>query len=183
VFSSRRSVQLLIFAPLILLTIAVLGMPSDIWDHSLDRAFGLSVQAWPAWFSDWITNQIVTLIIGTVLVGILYAVIRRSPPLVVLLLAGLDPRAGCLLLRKASVIDPLFYTFKPLAGAQPLLVSEIQKVTQRGGIEIPADRMFVMNASSKTTELDAYVAGLGASKRVVVGDNMIATDLAVLISS
>jgi Zn-dependent protease with chaperone function len=60
------------------------------------------------------------------------------------------------------------------ADAEPALVSEIQKVTQRGGIEIPADRMFVMNASSKTTEMDAWVRGFGASKRVVVSDNMIA---------
>src|ERR1035438_4715016 len=53
--SSRRSVQLIIFAPLILLTIAILGIPSDIWDQSLQRAFGLSVQTWPSWVTDWIT--------------------------------------------------------------------------------------------------------------------------------
>jgi STE24 endopeptidase len=60
---------------------------------------------------------------------------------------------------KPLVVDPLFYTFKPLAGAAPALVSEIQKVTGRGGIDIPTDRMFVMNASAKITELDAYVTG------------------------
>lgn len=173
--SSRRFVQLLIFAPLILLTIAVLGIPSDIWDHSLERTFGLNVQAWPAWFGDWITNQIVTLIIGTVFVGILYAVIRRSARRwwFYFWLASIPVLLAFFFL-KPLVIDPLFYTFKPLAGAQPVLVSEIQKVTRRGGIEIAADRMFIMNASSKTTELDAYVAGFGASKRVVVWDNMTA---------
>jgi STE24 endopeptidase len=173
--SSRRSVQLLIFAPLILLTIAVLGIPSDIWDHSLDRAFGRSTQAWPAWFSDWIMNEIIVLIIGTMLVGILYAVIRRSqhrwwfyfwltsiPLLVVVFFL------------KPLVIDPLFYTFKPLADVQPILVSKIQKVTYHGGIEIPPDRMFAMNASSKQTGMNAYIAGFGASKRVVISDNTIA---------
>ena len=40
-------------------------------------------------------------------------------------------------------------------------------------MEIPANRMFVMNASSKTTGLNAYVTGFGASKRVVVWDNTI----------
>jgi STE24 endopeptidase len=93
--SSRRSVQIIVFVPLILLTIAVLGIPSDIWDHSLDLAFGRSVQSWPAWLTDWITNEIVVLIIATVLVAILYAVIRRSPRRWWLpLLDGLDPLAA-----------------------------------------------------------------------------------------
>jgi Zn-dependent protease with chaperone function len=173
--SSSRFVQRIIFAPLILLTIAVLGIPSDIWDESLQRAYGLSVQTWGAWTRDWILGQAIMLIVGTLLVGILYGVIRRSPRRwwfyfwlasipIVLLMFFLQP----------IVVDPLFYTFKPLAGAQPVLVSEIQKVVHRGGMEIPADRMFVMNASSKTTGLNAYVTGFGASKRVVVWDNTIA---------
>jgi STE24 endopeptidase len=173
--SSSRFVQRIIFAPLILFTIAVLGIPSDIWDESLQRAYGLSVQTWGAWTRDWILGQAIMLIVGTLLVGILYGVIRRSPRRwwfyfwlasipIVLLMFFLQP----------IVVDPLFYTFKPLAGAQPVLVSEIQKVVHRGGMEIPADRMFVMNASSKTTGLNAYVTGFGASKRVVVWDNTIA---------
>lgn len=173
--SSRRFVQLIIFAPLILLTISILGMPSDIWDESLQRKFGLSVQTWGAWLSDWVTGQIVSLIVGTVLVAILYAVIRRSPRRwwFYFWLASI-PVLLALFFLQPLVIDPLFYTFKPLAGAQPVLVAEIQKVTHRGGIQIPPDRMFVMNASSKQTGLNAYVTGYGASKRVVVWDNTIA---------
>src|SRR5579859_7066608 len=77
--SARRGVQLIIFAPLVLLTIAVLSIPSDIWDQSLSRAYGLSVEAWGPWFRDWAVNQVVGLIVGTLLVAILYGVIRRSP--------------------------------------------------------------------------------------------------------
>jgi len=173
--SSNRFVQLLVFAPLILLTIAILGIPADIWDQSLSRAYGLSVQSWGPWLTDWITNQIVQLIIGTILVGILYAVIRKSPRRwwLYFWLASI-PVLLLLLFAQPLIIDPLFYTFKPLATAQPVLLSEMQKVMQRGGIEIPADRMFVMNASSKETGLNAYVTGYGASKRVVVWDNTIA---------
>ena len=173
--SSRRWLQIIVYSPLILLTIAVLGIPADIWDESLQRAYGLSVQTWTAWLSDWLTNQIVMLIVGTVLVAILYAVIRRSPRRwwfyfwlasipVLLMVFFLQP----------LVIDPLFYKFTPLSEKQPVLLEEMQKVMQRGGIEIPPERMFVMNASSKTTGLNAYVAGYGASKRVVVWDNTIA---------
>jgi STE24 endopeptidase len=172
--SRNRFVQLIIFAPLILLTVALLGLPTDINDQKLELAFGLSVQKWPAWISDWITSQIIMLIVGTVLVGILYAVIRRSPRRwwfyfwlasipVLLLVFFLQP----------VVIDPLFFKFTPLADTQPTLVSEMQKVMHHGGIDIPPERMFLMNASSKTTQLNAYVTGFGSSKRVVVWDNTI----------
>lgn len=172
--SSRRFVQLIIFAPLTLLAIAIPGIATDINDQKLELAFGLSVQKWPAWISDWITNQIIMLIIGTVLVAILYAVIRRSPRRwwfyfwlasipVLLIVFFLQP----------IVIDPLFFKFTPLADTQPVLVSEMQKVMQHGGIEIPPDRMFLMNASSKTTQLNAYVSSFGSSKRVVVWDNTV----------
>jgi STE24 endopeptidase len=173
--SSHRFVQLIIFAPLILLTIAVLGIPSDIWDQSLSRAYGLSVQAWGLWLGDWFLNLAMMLIVGTLLVGILYGVIRRSPRRwwFYFWLASI-PILLAVFFLKPTVIDPLFYTFKPLQTVQPVLLSEMEKVVHRGGMEIPADRMFVMNASAKQTGLNAYVTGFGPSKRVVVWDNTIA---------
>jgi STE24 endopeptidase len=173
--SSRRSVQVIIFAPLTLLAIAILGLPSDMWDQSLQRAYGLSVQTWGPWLTDWITSQLIVMIVGAILVAILYAVIRRSPRRwwFYFWLASI-PVLLVMFFLQPLVIDPLFFTFKPLAGAQPVLVSEMQKVMQRGGIAIPEERMYVMNASSKETGLNAYVAGFGASKRVVVWDNTLA---------
>jgi len=173
--SSNRFLQLITFAPLVLLTLAVLGVPSDIWDESLSRAYGLSVQSWGAWTRDWILEQAITLVVGTVLVGILYFVIRRSPRRwwFYFWLASI-PILLAMFFLQPIVIDPLFYKFTPLESVQPVLLSEMQKVVHRGGMEISADRMFVMNASSKTTGLNAYVTGFGASKRVVVWDNTIA---------
>src|SRR5271156_6614238 len=173
--SARRGVQLIIFAPLILLIIALLGIPSDIWDQSLDRAYGLSVQGWGAWLSDWVLSHALMLVVGTLLVGILYAVIRRSPGRwwFYFWLASI-PILLAIFFLEPIVIDPLFYTFKPLESVQPFLLSEMQKVVHRGGMDIPPERMFVMNASSKQTVLNAYVTGFGASKRVVVWDNTIA---------
>jgi len=173
--SKRRSLQLIIYSPVILLAIAIPGIASDIKDEQLQRAFGLSVQAWGPWLRDWVVNQVIMLILGTILIAILYAVIRRSPTRwwFYFWLASI-PILIFMLFAQPLVIDPLFYTFKPLAATQPVLLSEMQKVVHRGGMEIPADRMFVMNASSKQTGLNAYVTGFGASKRVVVWDNTIA---------
>jgi STE24 endopeptidase len=70
-------------------------------------------------------------------------------------------------------IDPLFNTFEPLQTTHPELVAAIARLTQRAGVPIPPDRMFLMKASEKTNAIDAYVTGLGASKRVVIWDTTI----------
>ncbi|MFY9674691.1 MAG: M48 family metallopeptidase [Terriglobales bacterium] len=172
--SSNRFVQLIIFAPLTLLAIAIPGIATDIYDQKLELAFGLSVQKWPAWFHDWITSQLIMLIVGTILVSVLYRVIRRSPRRwwFYFWLASI-PVVIIVFFVQPLVIDPLFYKFTPLADTQPELVAEMQKVMHHGGIEIPPQRTFLMNASSKTTQLNAYVTGFGHSKRVVIWDNTI----------
>jgi CAAX prenyl protease-like protein len=73
--SSRRFVQVMVFAPLMLLTVSVLSLPTTLWDQMLELNFGRSVQHWASWWSDWLTNQIIYLIVGTLVVWILYAVI------------------------------------------------------------------------------------------------------------
>ncbi|HTQ87685.1 MAG TPA: M48 family metalloprotease [Candidatus Solibacter sp.] len=173
--SSKRFVQGLLYAPPVLFLTALLTLPTDAWDQQLARGFGLSVQGWVSWATDWLTNQLVALIVGTVLVLILYAVIRRSERRwwFYFWLASLPVLAFVIFLAPL-VIEPLFFKFEPLAQKQPVLVAEIGKVTQRGGITIAPERMFEMNASTKTTGLNAYVSGFGASKRVVVWDNTIA---------
>jgi len=173
--SKRRFVQRMVFVPLLLLTIAILGIPSDIWDQSLERAYGLSVESWGSWLRDWMVDQVLMVILGILLVGILYGVIRRSPRRwwFYFWVASI-PILLALFFLQPIVIDPLFYTFKPLATEQPALLAEMEKVVHRGGMEIPPERMFVMNASSKQTNVNAYVTGFGASKRVVVWDTTIA---------
>jgi Zn-dependent protease with chaperone function len=69
------------------------------------------------------------------------------------------------------ILDPMFNKFEPLEKTRPQLVGEIERVTQRGGLSIPRDRMFEMEASAKVTTYNAYVTGIGATKRVVVWDN------------
>ncbi len=173
--SSRRWLQVIIFAPLTLLTIAVLGIPSDIWDESLQRAYGLSVQTWGSWTQDWIVGQIIARLSEQCWLPSFISSSVRSPRRwwFYFWLASI-PVLVIVLFLAPLVVEPLFYTFKPLQSDQPVLLGEMQKVIHRGGMEIPADRMFVMNASSKTTGLNAYVSGFGASKRVVVWDNTIA---------
>ena len=172
--SRRRIVQAYIFAPLLLLGIDVLELPLSLYGHHLSLKFEHSIQGWGSWFWDWTKGELLSFALAGVLVWILYGVMRRSPrrwwfyfwlaavPIVVFLMF-IEPLA----------IEPLFFKFEPLAAKQPALVAEIGKVVARGGLEIPADRMYEMNASEKLKSLNAYVTGIGASKRVVVWDNTI----------
>ena len=172
--SKRRFVQVLIFAPLLLLTVSVLNLPTSIWDQSIELKFGPSVQHWGSWFSDWTTNQIILLIVGTLLVWILYGVIRLSPRRwwLYFWLASI-PIIALMLFLQPLIIDSLFFTFKPLADNHPDLTLQVEQVVHHGGMDIPRSRMFEMNASTKTTEMNAYVAGFGASKRAVMWDTIL----------
>ena len=173
--SSRRFLQVVIFAPLLLLTVAVLNLPTAIWDQMVELKFGRSVQHWASWWSDWITNQIILLIVGTLVVWILYAVIRRSPRRwwFYFWLASI-PLIAIAFFLQPLIIDPLFFKFKPLADNHPALVTQVEEVVHHGGMDIPPERMFEMNASTKTTEMNAYVSGFGASKRAVMWDTILA---------
>jgi Zn-dependent protease with chaperone function len=173
--SSRRFVQALIYAPLLLVTLGVLGLPGEIYRQSLELKYQQSVQGWGSWAWDWAKGGFVSLAFGTFLVWILYGLIRRSPRRWWLYLWLVSiPLTVLLVFLQPLVIDPLFFRFEPLAQRQPVLAGEITQVVERAGFHIPPDRMFEMNASAKLNSLNAYVAGLGASKRVVVWDTTIA---------
>jgi Zn-dependent protease with chaperone function len=172
--SSRPFFQLLVFAPLFIVILSLLLLPVDLWDHALSLRYGLSIQNWGSWFSDWLKSAVLSLLLGTLLIWILYAVIRRSASRwwlyfwlasipVVLLVVFVSP----------AIIDPMFFKFEPLEPKNPQLVSEIERVVQRAEMDIPPDRMFEMNASSKYTGLNAFVEGVGSTKRVVVWDTML----------
>jgi STE24 endopeptidase len=170
--SSNTFMQALIFVPLLTLLIAVASLPIEIYGHHISLAYGLSVQGWASWVGDWCKAQAVSLVILVPMVFALFRIIRKSPQRWWFYFWLLTLPFLVLLIFVAPVIlDPMFNTFEPLEKKQPLLVSEIEKVTQRGGLSIPRDRMFEMEASAKVTTYNAYVTGIGATKRVVVWDN------------
>ena len=67
-------------------------------------------------------------------------------------------------------IDPLFNKFEPLQKTNPELVARLEQVVEKGHMNIPPERMYLMKASEKVSTMNAYVTGFGNSKRVVVWD-------------
>ncbi|HEX8710213.1 MAG TPA: M48 family metallopeptidase [Pyrinomonadaceae bacterium] len=172
--SGRRLVQAIIFVPLLLSLWSLLHLPLGIYGHNLQLRYGLSVQGWGSWFWDWAKGLLVMLVLGTLLVRLLLAVIRRSPRRWWLYFwLAMLPIMVFIVFIAPVALDPLFNRFEPLEPKQPRLVAELEKVVKRGGLSIPRERMFEMNASEKTRTLNAYVTGVGVTKRVVVWDTTI----------
>jgi STE24 endopeptidase len=172
--SSKSFLQSLVFSPLLLLTIAILTSPLDIYSEWIEKKYGLSVQGWSSWGWDWVKAELISLVIGTIFIWLLYVVIRRSARrwwfyfwLITL------PLGVFLFFLQPLVIDPIFHKFEPLQQKDPALTASLERLVKRAGQDIPPERMFWMGAGEKTTGLNAYVTGIGASKRIVVWDTTI----------
>ena len=133
------------------------------------------MQGWTSWLADWLKGGAVGLAIAVPLVLLLYGILRRFPRRWWLgfWLATL-PVIVFVVFLAPFVIDPLFFRFEPLERRAPEVVSEIGRVTSRAGLPIPGDKMYWMEASEKRNSVNAYVTGLGPSKRVVVWDTTLA---------
>jgi STE24 endopeptidase len=125
--SRNRFVQAAVFAPLLLLTMAILGLPSAIYENSVERKYGLSIQSWGSWFWDWTKGQFLGILLGIILVSILYAVIRSSPRRwwVYFWLVSL-PIAVILVFIQPLIVDPMFHKFEPLQQKDPALTASLE---------------------------------------------------------
>jgi STE24 endopeptidase len=167
----RPILQAFLFAPALLLTLDLLSLPISMRYHWLAVKYEQSIQSWRPWFLDWAKGEAIGLAVSAFLVWLFYTIVRRSPRRWWLYgWLGSIPLTVFAVFVNPLIVDPLFFRFTPLDRTQPALTAEIAKVTARGGLDIPRDRIFEMNASEKYKSINAYVTGVGASKRVVVWD-------------
>jgi len=170
-----RWLQAAIFVSALLGVLAVLHLPLRVYGHTLVVRYELSVQGWGSWLWDWTKGELLTIGLAIVVGRLLLAVIRWKPRTWWLYFwMAAVPLALFLFFISPWFVDPLFDKFMPLQEKHPELVQSIEKLTQRAGVPIPPERMFLMEASAKTNALNAYVTGMGASKRVVIWDTTIA---------
>jgi Zn-dependent protease with chaperone function len=183
--SDKKWIQCLVFVPLLILLTDLFELPVRIYWHALSLRYQQSIQHWGSWLVDWAKEEALSVGLAVLLVFILSLAMRKSPRRwwVYFWLAAL-PILLFFFFISPWFIDPLFNHFEPLEKEHPQLVSSIETLTQRAGVPIPRDRMFLMKASEKTNQINAYVTGIGASKRVVIWDNTInktSTDEALFI--
>lgn len=170
----RPWVQGLIVVPIWTLIVTALNLPIDLAMQHVNRSYGLSVEPWLRWFFDYGKSTALALIAGILIGSVVYLLMRRSPRRWWLWLWLISiPFEVVVVILLPVVIDPMFDHFTPLAKSDPALVQQLERVAERGHLNIPPSRMFIMDASAKVTGPNAYVTGFGPSKRIVVWDTAI----------
>ena len=167
----RRFWQAVVFMPCLLLAFDIPRLPLSLFWHWINLHYQQSVQGWGSWLWDWTKFEFLQAVAAIFLGWMLNALIWRFPrSWWFRFWLAIVPIFIFIFFIQPEVIEPLFFDFEPLAATQPNLVSAIGKVVERGNLSIPPERIYSMKASEKLTSPNAYVTGIGASKRVVVWD-------------
>lgn len=165
-----RWLQGLLFFAVFLVILTVASMPLDAAGHLASRHFGISVQGWGGWLGDQAKALGLSVLVGAPVLLLFNWIVRVSPRRFWVWIWVASLPIIVLTIFVAPLIEPLFDKFEPLSEHHADLVVELEKVVARTGTNIPPDRMFLMKASAKTNGLNAYVTGIGATKRIVVWD-------------
>ena len=150
---------------------ALLALPLDfIRGYVVEHRFGLSDQA----FAKWLADQAIAFAVETfttfVSVVVIYALLRRSPRRW-WLYAGLLalPFLFVAFIVEPVWVAPLFNKFGPMKDRA--LEAKIATLADRAGIG--GARIFEVEKRVDTKKVNAYVAGLLGTKRIVLWDTII----------
>jgi Zn-dependent protease with chaperone function len=167
--SRRRWVQGLVFFAAYIVITMLAGSLLGAIGNRYERAYGISVQSWGGWLGDQAKGLGLALLFGVPVLLLFNWMARRwrrywlgawviTLPILVFLLFILP------------LLVPLFYQQEPLEKNHAALVAKIETLVARTGIDIPPSRMYLIKASEKSTGINAFVAGLGPTKRYVMWD-------------
>jgi STE24 endopeptidase len=151
---------------------AGVGLPFSLRAFRQDRRAGLATQGVGGFLRDWAKARAVGLVLVVLPIGALVLGARWRPPGWPLVAA-----AGAVLLVLALavagpvLIEPLFNRFRPLEPG-PLRARLLELAATMG---VPVRDVLVADASRRTTRVNAYVSGLGRTRRVVVYDTLLAS--------
>ncbi|MFZ0340228.1 MAG: M48 family metallopeptidase [Terracidiphilus sp.] len=168
--SGRRWVQGLIFFAAFFVVRRLAGLPLGGIAHHYERAYGISVQGWGSWLVDDAKALGLTLLIGAPILLLFNWAVKHWPRRYWLVAWALTLPIVAFSIFIEPLFEPIFYQFEPLQKNHAALVDELEMVVARTGTNIPPSRMYLMKAGVKTNGLNAYVSGLGATKRIVVWD-------------
>jgi len=168
--SARRWIQGLLFFAAFLIITTLASLPLAWFSQHVEKSYDISVQGWGSWLGDQAKGLGLTLLLFAPVLLLFNWIVRRWPrrywfgiwvatlPLLVF---------GIFI---SPLLAPIFDKFEPLSKSHAALVDKLETVVARTGINIPPDRMFLMKASAKYNGINAYVSGIGATKRYVMWD-------------
>ena len=172
--SPRRWLQGMLFFAALLVITTLASLPLDIIGHAVSRHYSISVQGWGSWLGDECKSLGLSLLFGVPVLLFFNWIVRVSPRRYWLWVWLVSLPLIVLSVLAEPLLDPIFNKFEPLTATHAPLVAKLETVVVRTGTAIPPERMFLMKASEKSNGLNAYVTGIGATKRFVMWDT--ATD-------
>lgn len=139
-------------------------------DFVLPQRYGLLTQKLKSWLGDVAKALILSLLIGTGIVMVIYWLLEHFPVLwwllgaIVIILLSLF-----LTWLTPNLFLPLFFKITPLEDAQ--LKKRLINLAQRAKTQVC--NVFTMDLSSKSTTANAMLAGLGNTKRIILSDTLL----------
>jgi STE24 endopeptidase len=138
------------------------------WWH--ERRWGFSTQGAGGWLADRAKGLAVSLLLGAAAWSAAVALARALPRSWALPASGALALAVLFLSFVAPVVlEPLFNRFRPLE--DEALATSVRRLSQRAGV--PVQEVLVADASRRTTKVNAYVSGIGRTRRVVLFDTLL----------
>jgi len=152
--------------------LGVVRLPIAWWRYRHELAWGFSKQTPRAWAFDVAKESAISTLLLVGALWSLFALAHWFPhgwpwiaavaaALLVLLLGFVAP----------VLLEPVFNKFEPLSNAE--LAARLLALAERAGAPVRA--ILVADASRRTTKANAYVSGIGSTRRVVLWDTLLST--------
>ena len=164
------SLSLFMYLLLILGISKALGIGLEYYGFRLERSYKLSTQRFGSWLWDEIKGFLVSMLLGTVVVELLYLTIRQWPQNWWILAWALFMGLFVLLAQLAPVVlFPIFYKFEPLDDEE--LRRRLVILGERAGTRVRG--VYRWKLSEKSNKANAALTGLGSTRRIILADTLL----------
>ncbi len=153
------------------LAFSAVHFPFDFFlDYYWEHRFGLSRQSLSQWLKDVAKKFLLSFVFILVFVEAVYFFLRHFAPVWWVLAAGFWLLASLFLARiLPQVIIPLFYKYIEIEN--PSLKERLMSLFRK--CAVPLQDIYAINMSEKTKKANAFICGIGRSRRVVLSDTLI----------
>ena len=166
-----KSVHTVIYVLLYSLLTSIISLPFNIYQsYFREHSYGLSNLTLSGWFGEQLKGLMINMIMLSMLLVIVYAVIRKFRQTWALwgAVVGVVFLAFILLIGPVF-ISPLFNDYTPLNNSP--LKSQILSMARANGV--PANNVYEYNASKQSKRISANVSGLMGTTRISLNDNLL----------
>ena len=174
-FAARSSkhiyVTSILYVILFTIVTAILDFPLSYYaGFAVPHQFQLTHQSFAAWLGDEAKALGVGIVFSVIVIPVALLLIRKFRRWWLVLSIAAIPLTILLVVIVPIVVDPIFNRFEPLK--DQVLKQRLLSEAASAGIE--GSRVYQVDKSKQTTEMNAYVTGLGPTNRIVMWDTLLA---------